>query len=346
MSINILKTQIKNSDIKSLYLFYGPEEFLKKYYIKSIEDKILDKNTITFNKTILEDKIAAEKVVDSCDTLPVFAERKLVIVKNSGFFKSSNESKKLNKKENKSQKSKSNTQIVLDYIKDIPDYTCLIFYENEVDKRIKLTSEIKKKGLIVEFPYQKHEDLIKWVKNIVKSNNKHIDTDTASFLVEISDFGMTGIRNEIDKLLVYTGERKTITIDDIKKVGSITAKSIIFDLTDAIAGKNIAVSFKILDEMVTLKEPIPKIIYMISRQFRQLYQVKILLENGMSSREIISKLSIHPYAFDKLKKFCPNFTIDRLKNNMIDLYECDKAIKTGKMKDRMAVELLIEKLTF
>ena len=288
MSIGTLKKQIKGNDIKSIYLFYGPEEFLKKYYLNSIEEKILDKNTLAFNKIILEDKISVSKIIDNCDTLPVFSERKLVIVKNSEFFKGSKDSKRDNKNkeekdevkmENKTKKSKSNVDTILEYIKNFPSYTCLVFYEDE-----------------------------------------------------------------IDKLLAYTGERKTITDDDVKNVGSITSKSIIFNLTDAIVDKNMAASLRLLNELITLKEPIPKIIFMIARQFRQLLQVKILVENGVSSREIASKLSLHPFIADKLRKTSSNFTLEQLKESIEELYECDKAIKTGQMKDKIAVELLIEKL--
>ena len=155
-----LKKQIKGNDIKSIYLFYGPEESWK-IYLNSIEEKILDKNTLAFNKIILEDKISVSKIIDNCDTLPVFSERKLVIVKNSEFFKGSKDSKRDNKNkeekdevkmENKTKKSKSNVDTILEYIKNFPSYTCLLFYEDEIDKRLKLTKEIGKQGLIVEFP--------------------------------------------------------------------------------------------------------------------------------------------------------------------------------------------------
>ncbi|NMB96649.1 MAG: DNA polymerase III subunit delta, partial [Clostridiaceae bacterium] len=68
------------------------------------------------------------------------------------------------------------------------------------------------------------------------------------------------------------------------------------------------------------------------------------VENGVSSREIASKLSLHPFIADKLRKTSSNFTLEQLKESIEELYECDKAIKTGQMKDKIAVELLIEKL--
>ncbi|HOJ09717.1 MAG TPA: DNA polymerase III subunit delta [Clostridiales bacterium] len=338
MSIDILKTQLKNNNIKSLYLFYGPEEFLKKFYIKSIEDQIVDKNMAALNKVTLADKVDVQKIIDNCDTLPVFSERKLVIVKNSGLFKGGSGG-------SEGKKGGRNGDALLDYIKNIPSYTCLIFYEDEIDGRLKVSKEIKSQGLVVEFPYQKPVDLVKWVYKVSKTYKKEIDAEAAALLVEGCESGMTGILNEIEKLVAYTGDRNNITLEDVKKVSSATVKSIIFDLTNAIVEKDMAASLKLLDDMIVLKEPAPKIIFMIARQFRQMLQVKILLESGNSPKEISSRLKLQPFIVEKLRKISANFNIKRLKENMEEIFECDLAIKTGKMKDRTAVELLIAKLT-
>lgn len=330
MSINNLKNQIRNKDIKSLYLFYGPEEYLKKYYINSIEEIIIDKSTRILNKIVLQDKVEVFKIIDNCETFPVFSERKLVIVKNSGLFKSGGK--------------KEETEKLADYLKDVPSFTCLIFYEDDIDKRLRMYKTVNKEGLVVEFPYQKPADLAKWVINVIKTYKKEIGMDTASVLVERSGQEMTEILNEIEKLVAYIGERKVISIDDIKEVCDTSIKSKIFDLTDAIVGKDIVKSLKYLDDMITLREPIPMIIFMIGRQFRQLMNAKILTENGASIKEIASNLKVTPYIAGKIQKQSENFTSQWLNQTMQDIFECDLAVKTGKMKDKTAVELLIAKL--
>ena len=72
-----------------------------------------------------------------------------------------------------------------------------------------------------------------------------------------------------------------------------------FDLTDAIAEKNSSKALKLLNDMVILKEPIPKILFMIARQFRQILQVKLLHREGLTTSEIASKLGMLPYIAGK-----------------------------------------------
>src|SRR5690349_1367001 len=89
MSIEILKEQLKNNKPCNLYLFYGPEEYLKKYYLNSLEKSIISEELKALNKVVLEGKIDTRKLIDNCETLPVFSEKKIIIVKDSGLFKGS-----------------------------------------------------------------------------------------------------------------------------------------------------------------------------------------------------------------------------------------------------------------
>jgi DNA polymerase-3 subunit delta len=80
-NINELKSQIKNGRVKRLYLFHGPEEYLQKYYINAIEKAIIPEHVKMLNKVVLEGKADQDAIINNCETLPVFSDRKLVIVK-------------------------------------------------------------------------------------------------------------------------------------------------------------------------------------------------------------------------------------------------------------------------
>ena len=341
MSIDILKDDIKNNKIRNLYLFYGNEEYLKKHYIDSIEKCILSEELKALNRVVLEGKVDARKIMDNCETLPVFSERKLVVVKNSGLFKSK---KKSDEGEGKG-KGKLQNDDLASYLKNTPPYTCLVFYEAEIDKRIKVVDAIKKNGLLVEFPYQKPAELVKWVAKVFKSYKKEIEPSTAAQLVDYGEQGMNEILNEICKVALFMGDRTRVASGDIEKVCTKSIKSRIFDLTDAIAGGDRTRALKLLDDMVVLREPLPKILFMITRQFRQILEMKLLKDAHLGLEQAAAKMGITTYAAGKIFKQTQSFTVGKLKEAIVDSLEFDVAIKTGKMDDRIAAELLITKFS-
>lgn len=338
MSMDILKEELKNDKIRNLYLFYGPEEYLKKYYADSVERIALSKDLTGLNRIVIEGKIDTRKIIDASDTLPVFSEKKIVVVKNSGLMKSKKTSGGSEETKNKGKQDE-----LLTYLQSVPESTCLIFYETEIDKRIKLVDTIKKNGLLVEFPFQKPAELVKWVIKAFKSSKKEIDSITASQLVENSEQGMNEILNEINKVVSYVGKRTNITVKDVENVCTKSIKSRIYDLTDAIAENNGAEAIKILNDMIILKEPVPKILFMITRQFRQILEIKLLIESGLNYNEAAGRMGITPFIAGKILKQAGRFKIDKLKSALEESLELDLAIKTGRINDRIATELLISK---
>jgi DNA polymerase-3 subunit delta len=334
MSVDVLKEQLKNNKLGNLYLFYGQEEYLKKYYLDSIEKAVLESDLSALNKVALEGKFEMQKIEEACETMPVFSEKKLVLVKNSGIFKSGKEG----------SKQQSVKDELINYLKNVPSYTVLVFYEEEIDKRLKTVDAVKKNGLIVDFPFQKPAELVKWVIKVLKSHMKEISVEDASYLIEICEQGMTEILNEVNKLVMYVGERTRITMSDIDKVCTKSVKSRIFDLTDAVAEKNIDKALKLLNDMIIIREPLPKILFMITRQLRHVLEMKLLCKEGMSVKDASAKIGITPYAGGKVSSQAKSFSTQKLKEGIKEAFELDLAIKTGRINDRVAAELLINKL--
>ncbi|MCX7842667.1 MAG: DNA polymerase III subunit delta [Clostridia bacterium] len=339
MSLEILKSQLKENKLANLYLFYGPEEYLKKYYTESIEKAVLKNDGLkALNKTVLEGKVETGRIIDACETMPVFSDKKLVVIKNSGLFKGRS------KAASDEKKSGTKGDELVSYLQSVPEHACVVFLEEEIDKRMKAVDIVKKKGVMVEFAFQKPSELTKWVTKVFASHGKQIDALTASQLVEGCEQGMTEILAEIEKLVLYAGGRERITASDVEKVCTKSVKSRIFDLTDAIAEKDAIKAMKLLEDMIILKEPLPKILFMIARHFRHILEMKLLCGEGMSFEAAAARIGITPYAASKVYKHSKGFTVDRLKAAIEESLQCDMAIKSGRMKDRVAAELLITSL--
>ncbi len=336
MSLDILKKQLKESRLQNIYLFTGAEEYLKKYYANAISRLIIQEENKEFNYIYFEGKTEAEAIISNCETLPMFSEKKLVVAKNTGLFKG-----KKGETADSGTDKKSGKDKLAGYLENMPDYTCLIFIESEIDKRIKLVNTIKKCGLIVEMDYQKPADLVKWVVKVFGSYNKSIDQMTASYIVENSEYSMTELLNEIDKLVNYVGNKNEISLKEAEMVCNKTIKSRIFDLTDAISEGNNSRALSLLNDMAALKEPMQKVLFMIIRQIRMVYRIKQLRKQGVREDAAAKQLGLTPFVASKVMNVSRNLDISVLEKAMYYSLELDESIKTGKMSDRIAIELLI-----
>ena len=180
-----LNEDIKNGQWKPVYLLYGEEAYLKKQYKDRMTKAILPDGD-TVNYAYYEGKgINPGELIDLAETMPFFAERRLIVVENSGFFKNA-------------------APELADYIKTMPDTACFIFVENEVDKRNRLYKAVMDKGRVVELGRQDEKTLLYWIGAQVKREGKLIKTSTAQYLVEKTGTDMENLEKELEKLFAYT----------------------------------------------------------------------------------------------------------------------------------------------
>jgi len=356
-SLDKLKEQLKTKNPARVYLFYGDEPFLIDYYVKALKELILEGDNEGLNLTVFEDNINIDDVIDACETFPVFAQRKLVIVKNSGLFyskskKNTASSDKDDTAEEDDVRPLMDTRLknkpqdaLIEYISDIPATTCLIFIENQADKRLKVYKQVVSTGLALEFNRNKPAELVPWVIKGMKSLNKVIDYDAAQYLVAISEPDMYTLRNEIFKLADYAGDRKEITINDVKLMAIPTIKSVIFDLLDAVAKKDVPQALNILNEIIALKEPEQKILAMLSKQMGEMLKLKLLMEDGATQEQINQYFQgKHPYALKIMSQQASGMSVEFLRNMLGKCIEAEEDYKKGLIEPKLALELLLEKI--
>lgn len=319
-----LLQDIKEQKFKNVYLLCGEEAYLRNQYKKRLRDALVAEGD-TMNYSYYEGKdINPLAVIDMAETLPFFADYRVLMIENSGFFKNKCDG-------------------LADYMASIPETTCFIFVETEIDKRNRLYKEVKKYGRIVEFGIQKEETIIKWILGILKKEGRNVTRETLQAFLTKTGSDMQLIKNELDKLIAYTEGRDVITVADVEHVCISQTTNKIFDMINAIAEGNRKKALELYEDLLSLKEPPMRILFLIARQFNQLYQVKLLTKEGMSGSEIARQAGIVPFAVKKYQAQAKSFSEEELRTAVEECVESEQAVKTGAMNDRLSVELLIMK---
>jgi DNA polymerase-3 subunit delta len=321
-----LKKQIKDDDIKQVYLFWGDERYLAELYLQKILDAVPDGGLPEFNRFVVEDaKTPVADIMDYLETYPMMSDKKILIIRDSGIFKSAGEELK---------------NFWTKQLADIPEYAVIIFLEREIDKRSVIYKAVEKAGFVLEFAYLSPVDAVTWVERQVLKAKKKIKKDNAAYLVDICDEGLGNLKNELDKLINFCDEE--ITRSDIERLVSKSLNIRVFEMTDAIMAHDADTALSILSDMKTVKESAFKILYILFGAFDKMLQAELMQRDGESSEIIARKLKVPPFIARKYMK--KSFGEDFLTECVIKTAEIDLAIKEGRTDEWTALEQFVAEL--
>ncbi len=318
---------IKSGQFSRLYLLYGEEAYLRRQYRDNLRKALVPEED-TMNCSVYSGKdINVNEVVDLAGTMPFFADRRVIIVENSGWFKSGND------------------QIAM-LVKTLSDTTCMIFVEEEVDKRSKLFKAVTANGYAANCEMQDEAMLKKWIMGLLKKENKSITPDGLNLLLDRTGTNMENIRREVEKLVCYKYYEEGITAADVEELCIVQIQNQIFDMVEAVAQKKQKQALNLYYNLLALKEAPMKILALIARQFHMLLQVKEMKSKGYQESDIARQTGLNPYFLKK--KYIPQaaqFKQPQLEAALRTCVEAEENVKTGRMPDVLSVELIIVSLS-
>lgn len=319
--MKVIKEHIKTGSFKQFYLLYGSEEYLKKLYRDKLKTAILQDGG-DMNYSYFEGKNAdPRQVYEAAQTLPFFNDKRLIIIENSGLFKSSSELSEL--------------------LGNTPDSTIVVFVEAEIDKRSKLYKLVKDQGTISEMNGLDEKNLKLFVASLLEQEGKKITEASISYLLDKTGPDMINICNEIEKLTGYTLGREVITTQDIDKVVTTQITGKIFNMIDAIGSKQQSKALDLYYDLLSVREKPMSILYLITRHFNILLQTKNLQALGYPSSFISEMAGVPPFAVNKYLAQAKNFTSARLKEALEFGADIEEQVKTGRLLEKIGVELFI-----
>ena len=287
-----LNEDVASGTFKPCYLIYGEEAYLRFQN----RDKLVkalggSSNSMNFNR-YEGDNISPTEVVDMAETMPFLSDRRVILIENSGFFK-------------------KGCPELAEYLKAPSETTLFIFVEKEVDKRKDIYKAVSKLGFDMECSPQDADTLKVWIRNRFNQQGKEISPRAQAVFIDRVGTDMSNIATEIEKLVCYCIDRKTITEEDIEAVCANYLTSRIFAMTDAISAQDQKRAIELYYDLLALKEPPAMILSMISRQFNMMLQVKEMTANRKSSYEIAQALKLQPFIVGKYQNWARNYTYDQ-----------------------------------
>lgn len=319
-----IDNDIKMGQLKNVYLLYGTEDYLKRQYRDKLKHALVEPDD-TMNFSAYEGKdINPKELIDLSETLPFFKEKRMILVENSGFFKNSCDD-------------------LAEYMSQVPESTCFVFVEEEVDKRSKLFKAASRAGSAVEFETPKEDMLIRWILGRIQREGKKITQSVMQLFLSKTGSDMENIDKELEKLICYTLDKTEISAADVEAICTGQTENKIFEMIDAISAKNQKKALDLYYDLLALKEAPMRILFLIARQFQNLLLIKSMSAKGYPAVSIAKTAGMPSFAVQKNLRQAGAFKINQLKEAIEDCGQAEEDVKTGRMADQLAVELLIVK---
>lgn len=317
-----INDDIKSGNFKQVYLLYGEERYLRRQYRDRLKAALCQDGD-TMNTHFYEGKdINVGRIIDLAETLPFFADRRVIFIENSGLFKAGGEK-------------------MAEYLASPNAAVCFVFTESDVDKRSRLYKTVQSKGCAVEFSVQDEATLKRWIAGMLKREGKKVTESTVNLFLLKTGTDMDNIHMELEKLICYCMDKEIVEAIDVEAVCTDRITNHIFDMINAIADKQLQKALKLYYDLLALKEPPMRILFLIARQCNMLLQVKEMKAKGFDNKTMGSKIGLPPFVAGKYVAQAAKFRTSDLKMAVKRCVEAEEAVKTGRMNDVMSVEILI-----
>ncbi|MCO0860786.1 DNA polymerase III subunit delta [Staphylococcus pasteuri] len=300
-------------------------EMINKY-LQSEKD---DFNYVKYN--LYETEITP--IIEEALTMPFFSDKKAILVQNAYVFTGEKVTKELNQ----------NTDQLLEFIEKYDGENLIVFevFQNKLDERKKLTKTLKKNGQLKKVEQMSEEEIKKWIQSKLNDNFKDIKQDALNNMIELTGINFNIISQELDKLMLFLGDRPTINKDDVNQIINRSLEQNVFLLTEYIQKRQKNKAIQLVKDLINMKEEPIKLLALITSNYRLYYQCKILSQKGYSGQQIAKTVNVHPYRVKLALGQVRHYQLEDLLNIINSCAETDYKLKSSYMYKQLILELFI-----
>lgn len=326
--VEMVRQAITKNQVPPVYLWYGDERFFIQEALKVLKESYLANDPSGSGIEIMPARsVTPEQIVESANTASFFSG-KLLIVEEIPYF----------------QEGQGETlEPYYDYLKNPNPGTCLVFLAQSVNRGRKFYKAIEQAGVVLEFGAPKRlQDWQYWLEGELKARGKNMRPEVKTLFLEWTGHQVGVLSQELDKLVLYVGDREIIRAEDIKGIVPQTVEATVFELLDAVAARSSAVALQKLHQVLREEHPL-KVLTLLVRQVRLLLGASAMREQGRVLEEAPRLLGIKPYEAQKIWQKSTKLTWDQLSWALKECLATEVGIKTGKGDAELLLELMVTK---
>lgn len=320
VTVDDLMSSLAQKKFSPVYLFHGEEGFLADEAANTLVSSALTREQQGFNLDVLYGSEAdARDIISHASSFPMMADRRVVIVKEVDRL--------------------SNKELLASYLEHPSPSTCLILFSTKPDFRKKPFVTARRSAIVVKFDPMKDQQIPGWIGKRVRQQGREIDMEAAKILGDYVGTSLREVQNELEKLYVFVGNKKSISSDDIRAVVGVSREFNIFELQNAIGAKDLSRSTQILCRMLDAGESPILVIVLLTRYFTLLWKVLDVRRKGSS--DVAGTLGINPFFVKDYVSAAANFTVIEIEHSFEVLASADEQLKSSTLSPEQIMQNML-----
>lgn len=307
---------IQDGALKGAYLLTGEEEYVKESALKALTDTV-DPISRELNLQYM-DGGSADEVISACETLPFFAERRLLICR---FLPQGDDGKAL-----------------AAYLPRMPDTALLVFFiRNKADEKLSLVKALRKDDRVVDFAPLTPLDAARWVRQQARRLGSPITDEGARLLVSLVGVEVASLHNELNKAVYYAGPGNEVTKEAIAASVRRNVEMRVFDMVDYFLAGKAAEGIRAYRIMLSEGESPFRIAALLEGNFRRMLMAKAHMEQGCGREEALRRMG-NTYPMKKAWDGAKLYTKEALLQSLRRFADVGYLQVSGQRKDALSLE--------
>lgn len=325
-----IKDDLKSGQLRKVYLLYGKESYLKRQYRNLLIKKLVPEDD-GMNLTRYGKGADPAEIVSQARTMPFFSDKRVLVLDETELFSSACEE-------------------LAAYFSSEPDTTYFIITETNIKKTLKAVKEISAYGCVEELVPWTPPTLQKWIIQKVKAEGLMMTRDAWDRFYQATAVSsdqqadtMENMSNEFDKLVSYVKGcgKDRIDAEDVETICTHQINDRVFDMIGCIATGETKQMMKLYNGLLEAREPAGRILSLIEEQFLMLLEISSMRTARLSSRDMVRRSGKPEWLVNKSLRLLGSLSEQQLQRLLQTAASYDRMIKTGRLADTVAVEMLM-----